>query len=362
MKTSFRSTWILTGVSLLLMFCHENLFSQEEFVKKVDKTYGVNKNTRFSIENKYGSIDIRDWNEDQLKIEVEIVVRNVSKKDADKMFNEVRIEFSENENAISAETNYSDEFFDLAGKNFQNNKKFEVRYTIMLPSYLQVNAKNKYGDVFISKLYSASTIRVEYGTLKINELIAENRENMAEIDLAYSKGNIEECQWLRLILKYSKLAIENSKALVAVTKYSKLSIDQGSSLVCDSEYDSYELGILANFVTESQYTNIKISELSNKLILDTKYTDTKVEHISSGFELIQIDNSYGSIKLGIDPKASYMLDGTAKYAQISFSSQGNVNRHQDNNEMRVSGLIGHDERTKSQVRIDTHYGGVNIIP
>jgi hypothetical protein len=353
--------WKIPLTGILLLIAASLVYSQEEYIKKEDKTFKINKNSELRINNKYGDIDIRDWPEDKLSIKVEIIIRDVSKQKSDEMFGQVNIEISQEGNVINVATNYTDEFFNLAGKNFANDdKKFEIKYLIMLPPWLKVDAENKYGDIFISKLTSQSTIRVRYGTLKINQLLADSKENMAEVDLAYSKGSIEECSWSRIAASYSKLVIEESKALIAITKYSKLFIDHGSSLVCESKYDSYELGTISNFVTESKYSNIKIDKLGNKLILDTKYTDTKIGSVTSGFDLVEIDNSYGSIRLGIDPAASYYLEGFAKYARISYGANPNVNLSQENTEMRVDGLIGNDKRTKSKVKIETNYGGVII--
>jgi hypothetical protein len=337
------------------------VYSQEEFIKKEEKTFNINKNSQFTIKNKYGDIEIRDWQEDKLSIKAEIIIREGSKQKADEMFELVNIEISQTGDLITAVTNYQDEFFNLAGKNFVNDdKKFEIKYQIMLPSWLKVDAENMYGDIFISKLNSPSTIKVKYGTLKINQLYAESKESMAEVDLAYSKGNIEDCRWLRVVASYSKLSIDESKAMVAISNYSKIYLDNGSSLVCESKYDSYELGTIANFVTESKYSNIKIEKLTNKLVLNTKYTDTKVANIPSGFERVEINNSYGSIKVGIDPSASYYLDGFAKYARISYGENPNVNLSQENTEMRVNGLIGNERGTDAQVKIETNYGSVNI--
>lgn len=363
MKIQKIKNWKVPVSGILFLLVSSIAYSQGEFIKKEEKAYNINKNSQFSINNKYGDIDIREWAENSLSIKAEIIIRGVSKQKADEMFSNIDIEISQGGDLISVATKYQDKFFDLAGKNFVNDdKKFEVKYLIMLPSWLKVEAENSYGDMFISKLTSPSIIRIKYGTLKINQLIAENKENMAEVDLAYSKGSIEDCRWLRIVASYSKLGIEESKALVAVTKYSKIFIDNGSSLVCEAKYDSYEIGTISNFVAESKYSNIKIEKLNNKLVLDTKYTDTKVGLIPAGFDLVEIDNSYGSIRIGIDPSASYYLDGFAKYAQINYSDDSDVDREQENTEMRVNGLIGRDKSAKARVKIETNYGGVNINP
>jgi hypothetical protein len=166
---------------------------------------------------------------------------------------------------------------------------------------------------------------------------------------------------LRIIANYSKLSIDYSKAAVAVSRYSKISIENASSLVCDSKYDTYEIENIANFVIETQYSNLKIDALSNKLKLDTKYTDVRIDMLNKGFESVDIDNSYGSIRIGIDPSASYVLKGTAKYARITYPENSYVNRFQENTEMRVEGIVGSRDNPASKVNIETNYGSVNLI-
>jgi hypothetical protein len=351
----------ISAIAAFLLILTSFAYSQEEFTRNEEKVFNLSENSQFSISNKYGDIDIRDWKSDQIEIKAELIVRGVSKEKADEMLELINVNISQEGNIVKVETIYEEGFFDLTGKNFRNEtKKFEVNYKIMLPAWLKASVENKYGDVFISRLNSPSSIIVKYGTLKINQLFAENKENMAEIDLAYSKGSIEECSWLRIVSSYSKLGIQEGKALVVVSKYSKILLERGSSIVCESKYDTYELGSISNFVTESKYSNIKIAQLSNKLILNTKYTDTKVDYIGAGFKLIEINNSYGSIKLGIDPNASYYLDGNAKYTRITYPDNVEIERIQENTDMSVKGWIGKNKNTKARVIIETNYGGVAI--
>jgi hypothetical protein len=223
-----------------------------------------------------------------------------------------------------------------------------------------VNIENKYGDLFINELASTSVIAVKYGNLKINKLRGKNKDEMVEVDMGYSNGTIESCEWLRVISKYSKLNIGNSKALIILSKYSKMNIETGTSIVSESKYDTYTIGKLANFVAEAQYSNYKFDEISNRIKLETKYTDVRVESVPAGFESIEIENGYGSMKFGIASNASYRLYGHAKYAKISFPETNRINRFQENNEQRVEGLIGTDSKNAGSVKIETSYGSIAL--
>ena len=345
-----------------LAFISITLKAQDEFSKNISKSFQLKQNSKLSVSNKYGNIDIRDWDKNEVKIDVEIIVHDIDKEKANRALNNVVIDFATNDNEITANTNYTDEFFNLVGKNnHTDNKKFEVNYKIMLPPALSVKIENKYGDVFVSKLNSSSYFDISYGNLQANELFANAQEDMSEISLSYSKGNIEKCKWLKLNLKYSKLSIEESKALIVISKYSKLYVQKGSSIVSESKYDTYEVGALANFVTDAQYSNFKFDAIVKKININTKYSDVRVIDIPSNFESIDIENSYGTINLGIADDASYKLDGYAKYAKIEYPGNSNINEFQENNEFKVHGIVGRETGSLPKVKIDTKYGGVKLI-
>jgi hypothetical protein len=359
MKTRIFTQFIVAVIAACILCAP--LAGQEDFTKKVEKAFNVDENTIFSIDNKYGDIDIRDWDKSSLTVEATIVLKDMNRQKSDNLFEQINIEFTETENEIKVVTVFDEMFFKQMGRSDNNGEnKFEVNYVIMLPAYLKVNVSNKYGSIFVNKLTSPSLIQLKYGTLKINQLIAENKENMAEIDLAYSKGSIETCQWMKISSKYSKLEIQKSRALLVISKYSKLNIDDGSSLICESKYDSYQIGKLSNFVTEAQYSNFKVESVSKKIDLETRYTEVKIQSVSEDFESVGVENSYGSIFLGISPSASYKLTGHARYAKISYPDNSRVNRSQDNNELNLDGIVGSGSSPAATVQIETNYGGISL--
>ena len=361
MKTITTCTMRILFLIIPLYLVSQVAFCQDKQTKKFKEVYPATKNTLLQLNNKYGNIDIRDWDKNEISVEVTIVLENVSIQRAEQIFDKVNIDFSTDGDVISVETNYDEEFFRMVNKDqFLQEKKFEVNYLVMMPANVKTETMNKYGNIFINKLASASTIQLKYGTLKINQILAKDKDNMALIDLAYSKGTIEDCEWLKLLTKYSQLSIEKSKALIIISKYSKLNIEKGSSLICESKYDSYDIGELVNFVTDAQYSNFHFEEITRKIDLETKYTDIKVMKVPAGFESIDIENSYGSIRIYIDPSASYTLKGHAKYAKINYPDNNRVNRIQENSELSVEGTVGKTGTGSGKVRIETKYGGITL--
>ncbi len=331
-----------------------------EFIKNYSKDYDVKEDTRLEIINKYGDVDIRDWNKKSVSIEVEVKANTSNKNKAENILENIDIVFSEIGNSIKVETTF-DKGFNKGFSLWNGDKKFEINYVVNMPKNIPLNLLNKYGSVFISELTSTSNIEISYGNLKANSIIHGEEKPLTQIILAYSDGTIEECNWSKFNIKYSKININKSKALVVVSKYSKVFIDEGTSLVSESKYDNFEIGKIQNFVTATAYSNFKFNEISKKLQVESKYSDFKVDHMPAGFDKIRIENKYGKYKIGMDSKASYKIDGYARYSKILYPESTDVSLIQKNNEMTVKGLVGKDPNTESTVNINTSYGNVRLM-
>lgn len=330
----------------------------EEFTKKYQKEYEVRKGTQLQIENKYGNVDIKNWDKKLISIEVVITVKTSNEEKAQKLFDQVDINFDESGNVISVTTSFDSDF----GRFFKGSgdKLVDILYSVYMPKSIPLRLSNKYGNVFINELTSTSSIEIKYGNLKANKIIHNDEKPLTKIYLAYSNAKIQQCAWVKFEIKYSKVEIDVSKALVFLSRYSKAFITRGSSLVTESKYDTYRLGKFTNLVATAGYSNFKAEEISGKIAMETKYTDLNVDHVPAGFESIKIKNEYGNYNVYIDQDASYNLDGYAKYTRINYPANSRVSRFNENNEFRVDGLVGTDVNTGSEVNISTKYGHVKL--
>ena len=360
MKTKIQLSLALIALFVLIPSVLSG--SQNEFVKDYKKEFAAGKNTQLEISNKYGNVDIKDWNNESVSIEVKVIVRCENKEKADRMFDYILIHFEQEGDIIRATTEFKDNISDFFKGFNDNEKSLEVNYSVFMPKTMPLTLSNKYGSVFINELTSTSTIDVKYGKLTANKILHDSQQPLTKVVLGYSNATIQECKWVKMDIKYAKIQITQSKAIIVQSKYSKIYVDNGSSLICESKYDTYELGKLNNLVATAGYTHFKIAELSNKLQIESKYSDVEIENMPAGFEQIKIDNSYGSFKIGISPEASYHIDGNARYCKINYPEDNNrVSRFNENTEMKVNGLIGREESSKSTVVVNSSYGNIRLI-
>ncbi len=332
------------------------------YTKVILKEFQVNQNTRLELSNQYGNVDIVNCDDQRLSIEVNLKVNVRDKDKANEILNTVKINITQEGDVIKAVTVLDDDFSRMFRGSNNNNGGLEINYTVTMPKTLPVQLTNKYGNVFVDELVSTSTLDVKYGKLTINKILHDSKVPLTKIYLSYSKGTIQDARWIELDIKYSQLNITDSKALALMSKYSKVFVTNGSSIVSESKYDTYEIGKLNNFITTAAYGHFVISELSGKLQVDTKYSDVIVDNISSGFEQIKINNSYGTYKLGIDPDASYKLNGYSKYCSITYPEKNaRVNQFNENNELKVNGVVGNSPNPSAEVSVTSRYGNIRLI-
>ncbi len=352
------------GKVLTALFIALNVAAQggDTFNKEIRKEFPVSSQTRLEVSNKFGNVDVTNREDSRVSINVMVQVKGKDQRRAEEVLKMININISQEGDLIKAVTEIDDDF----GKFFKGfntgSEGLEINYTISMPKTVPLNLLNKYGNVFIDELTSTSVIDVKYGKLAANRLVHESREPLTKVYLSYSNGTLQEAKWIELDVKYSKINIVESKALAIISKYSKVFVTNGSSVVSESKYDTYELGRLTNFVSTAAYGHFTIESLTGKLQLDTKYTDVTVSEIAEGFEGIKVNNSYGSYRLGIDQGASYKLNGYSKYCSITYPAENaRVNRFNENNEMKVNGVIGANSSPKAEVSVTSSYGNIRLI-
>lgn len=355
MKTKTFKLSIILG---FLLIVNQGIYSQSEVKKDFHKEFPTNQNTVLTLDNKYGDMDLKNWDKDLIQIDVIITVENTSQEKAEKLLSYIDVVFSVEGDAVAAKTLFDEKFSNTS--TWRDDNDLSIDYTVFMPKDIQLDLYNKYGDVFINEITGRASIGIKYGKLKANRIYRGNEKPLSEIDLGYSDASVEESDWLKVTMKYSNLNLNNTGAIILMSKYSKIALDECSSLVIEGKYDVYRLGKLSNLVSSCSYSNFEVEEIREKLSMETEYTDCKIDYVPSTFSNIDITTKYGGYKIGIDPNASYQLDGQAEYAKIYYPDVGKISRIIENNSMQVNGTVGKETNPDATVRIVTKYGSIKL--
>jgi hypothetical protein len=340
------------SLGVLFVFLTLTGFGKEEFTKKYQEEFNIDKNTTLQIVNKFGDVAVNNWDKDVISIEVTITVEASRQEKADDIFDDIKITLTQDGDIVKGLTELTDKI---------KNTKFSIDYEIKTPKYIKLELSNKFGDTFINEITGKSFINVKYGSLEANKLVSDNEKPLSEITLGYcDRASIKEFYWGKINIKYSKLSIDKSQALAIVSKYSRLEVEQVSSIVSEAGYDTYKIGDIQNFVCVGKYSDLSIEKLNKKLDLDIKYGGFKVHSVPAGFKSIKINAKYAGVNVGIAPDASYQLDANVEYADMDYPSGGKISKIKDNSELKVSGTIGNKPNPASTVYVQSKYGGVDL--
>ena len=348
---------------VIMMLITVSLYAKTEeleFTKDYNHLFNVSQETKFNLVNKYGDINIKNWTKNQVQVDVKITVNVKNQEKADLIFETIKINFSEEENLISAitEIEESSKFFTV----YQGDGgSYQIDYDIYLPVYLQVELSNKYGNTYVSELQSRSNFTIKYGDLKAENLVFPDTKPYSKINIKYGNVDIKKVSWCTIISKYSDINIENSTALIMLSKYSDYIIGNNIAIVTESKYDEFKINNTNHFVLTGSYTDVNIKELGSQLVIDTKYSSMNIEKISSRLKKVRLIVEYTDVKLAIDKDSEFTINGTAKYGDLSFDKISTIDTKDSDNSSLITTGYYNSETTNNKFTFNVKYGDISLI-
>jgi hypothetical protein len=339
---------------ILIMGFGFNSFASDEYEKEIIEVFSATKGTELKISNKYGDVDIHNWDKDSVSVKVVITIETTSEEKAKLLFTNIDINMDKIGDIIKAETRMS--------TKFKTGKKFSIDYKIFMPEYIKLDVVNKFGNIFIQSTKEKANINLSYGNLKAEKLLYPEEKPVSTINLAYAKASIEECNRTKLTLKYSKMNIGTSKALIVVSRYSKLHLDNNETVFADSKYDAFNIVNTDVFrVNMGQYSDFRVENVNKALELTLKYGNCKIDNVSKDFESIKVDNQYVASRIAIEDGASYSLEAETKYCGINYPDNAQIiQKIVDNSETYLKVIVGNSTDPKGKVKINSQYGNVSL--
>jgi hypothetical protein len=350
------------GTLLAAMFLITSAIAAQEVSREFNKEFIVTGNSSLEIDNKYGDITVEASQSDKVIIYVKATVRYPNQERAERLLSYIDVRFSQEGDKAAARTVIDDKFTFTGWGG--DSRKFTIDYLVKMPASLSFTVSNRYGNTELDDLTGLVTIDVKYGNLTAGRLSRGNEKPMSEVSIAHGKATIEEAGWLNVILRYSgNFTLSKSQALLVDSKYSTLNLGTVSSIVGESRYDGrFRIENINNLVIDQGYSNITVGKLAKKLSIDASYGSFNADVIESGFESIDVDTRYASVRLGIEEPASYNLDAKMSYGGLKYNEENFVNKRRiiENTSTELSGIVGKEESPKANVTIKGSYATVKL--
>lgn len=296
---------------LFIIFFTETVAGQSFTEKRIfRKTFGVNRDMTFELNNKYGTIHITSWNYDSVAVRAEVEASSSDVERLRKMFQGIEVNISSTSFLVRAETEFTqnismlfESFKGLTNKLIPYESKIQINYFINAPEYLDMRITNKYGDVYLENNTGKFSLNLSNGSFEANSL-----ENASGLTLTFCDATVKNISNGDLKASFSEVVIDESQDLSVTGISSRFDLGKTGRLNVESRRDKFFIGNVSSISGDSYFSTFRIEVVEKEINLETNYGSINADQIGKNIELITINSSYTDIELNFDPAASYDVD------------------------------------------------------
>jgi hypothetical protein len=348
MKTSAK-LFLLT--LLLSISGIPGLMAHDQYSRVIKKEYPVNPDAQLVISNQYGKIHCSNWDKPVIAVEIVLSVEASNEQAAQKLLNNITVEMTSSPSLVSIKSS-----IDKGGVS--GHSKFNVDIDVRLPSGINIDFTNKFGDIELDVVDGKSKINLSYGNMEINKL--NNSDNL--LDVKFSKANVRSMKGAVVLLKYSELEAGYAGSLRLDSKYSNISADKIVSLTGTLEGGDVEVTNSSAVDVKSKFSDLSFTKIETSLDLDIQYGSFETEEMPATFSSININNKYGDVSIGLSKEASYDLDANLKFCDLDFPSDkaSFTQKIKTNTSKSYKATVGSNANPSSKVTVNSEFGNISF--
>jgi hypothetical protein len=351
---------------ILILLISSSLSAQNDFeTHTFIKTVPVSTETFLEVSNKYGTIQITPWKKDSACIRAEVKAYAKDPSKIRKMFDGVKVNFTDTKYLVKAQTDFSsninmlfESFKGMTSKIISYDSHVEINYYISIPEYLNLKIENKYGDVYMEDNSGEFAISISNGSFKANSLGKKSSVNMVFCD-----AKINSIASGKIDASFSEVSIGETEDLTINSISSKYEIKKAGIIRGESRRDKFYIGNINSLQGSAYFTDYRINNIVKEINLTTRYGSINADFIEKGFESVNINSGYSDLSLSFDPGSSYNLDIRHINAFLALPDKNTKTERktisEDKKEYMTYGTVGKNAGT-AKVKIDASRGNIYI--
>jgi hypothetical protein len=325
----------------------------------------VGKETTLEVSNKYGTIQITQWDKDSVFIRAEVKAYAKDRSKLTKMFDGITVNITDSKYLVRAQTEFTsnintlfESFKGMTSKIISYDSHIEINYYINVPEYLNLKIENKYGDVYMEGNSGEFKISISNGSFK-----AKSLGKNSSLTMNFCDANINSIVSGNINASFSEVSIGETGDLSVNSISSKYDIKNAGSIRGESKRDKFFIENIESLEGDAYFTDYKVNNIRKELHLTTRYGSVSTDLIEKGFVSIDINSSYSDLSLRFDPGSSYNLDIRHINAFLVLPDK-NIKTEQkslneDKKEYITYGTVGKNPGT-AKVKIDATRGNIYL--
>ncbi|GAC1594299.1 MAG: hypothetical protein NVS3B25_16940 [Hymenobacter sp.] len=334
---------------------------QVEQRRHLNRSYSVPRAGRaFSLDTRYGRVQIIPWNKREIKVDAELVARSETDAGAHQVLDALGVQWLDYDaktGGVAVSTQFGPALRGRAG-----GCRYAVNYTVWLPRTTALRVHNSFGDVTLAGDVSGPTeLAVDYGALRTGRL--DGPRNLVRI--GNGSCSVAFAGRASIDASYARLRLDEGTTVDLRNNYSDIDIGTVQDLTVHSKYGDVALGTVRNLRGSSGYSRFTIDKLDEGLDMALRYCpDFVVRDMGANFRQVNLDGGFSTIRLGFAEAPGFRFDVSTEQGQLLVDknfvrvlSQQNGPQTSD-----VLGVFGGplSARRAGNVNIKVRYGTVRF--
>lgn len=273
--------------------------------KKVEKTFKAENIKELVVENRYGQIEIEQWDKDVIEIKVDIKVDAGSMEKVNSILNKIDISFVQKADYINVITGFSENFKISKFSNaFFSGGSTKIDYVIHMPKNIALKLANEQGNVFIGDFAGKLNVDVKDGDLKIGKALGQS-----SINVNSGSVNIEYLVESTCIFEDNKeINIAKADDINIDAKHSEINITEANKIVITSSKGNCNIGNVTSLRGSSSMTDYIVQDVSEELVFDLWFGSLNVRNIHNMFSLVDVKTERARTGLTFMQGAAYDIE------------------------------------------------------
>ena len=353
MKHIVKIVTILLLVPSMLMA--NNMNGKYTKTKTIKKEFSVNKNAQVYLNNKYGNIDIKTWNQNEVSIEVIITTNGNNESKVEERLKKITVNFENSSQEVSAKTHFEKQSNSWSFYGKKSSVNMNVKYIVRMPISNSLDVNMDYGDIMLDELEGEASINCDYGKIYVGKLLNDTNS----INLDYSRGStIDFMKNGDVNIDYTTLDIDEAGNVDLNTDYSNTTFGTVNDLDFNSDYGNLTVQNSNKIIGNSDYVKLRFGEVNSTLIVEADYGSIRVEKMGANFEKIDLDLGYTGVKIGVDSNSSFSLIADSQYGGISVPDGFDFTKQIEKNSKKH--YEGNYNGSNGKITVRSQYGGIKI--
>jgi len=206
-------------ISILLLFTSVSYAEDFNKNREISKTFMTTEETEIQINNKYGNIQIINWEKDSVMIQVEISVKGSKLSKVNKTFDYIDVDFTSDSYYVIVNTIFKNErnrfwtdVSDLTNSIFKGGNNTQINYKVYMSENNALKIKNKFGNIYLGNRKANTEIKLSNGDMKANDF-----SGYLEMEFSYGTANIKRANDARVKINYGDIRIKKINTLYYAT-------------------------------------------------------------------------------------------------------------------------------------------------